>query len=386
MRIDGYSIVTHADFFSFQSSQQNHSISVKTEEGNSTHADTKGNSTIQVAPLVNKDDSPLNEEKIVLKDLSASLLNGLRQTIETGNNLNLKTTRAEAEAITFTTTATVKAENIEIEFDLNVSLSRSFVEQTKIVYENSQEQMNALMDPLIIELNGSFPTLSSKTFSFDIDSDGQNDQISMMGGGSGFLSLDRNKNGRIDNGTELFGAKSGNGFQELRTFDEDKNGWIDQNDPIFEKLRIWHKTDTKDELIAIGEVGIGAIYLGETATPFTLKNKANDTMGMMRQSSFFLFENGNGGIISQIDLALIAENHSATTVSSANNALKKLQGLHSYAPSTLKDDHSETQLEKLQKQIKTLEAKLQKAAAEDKASIQAQIQALQLQIMALLDH
>lgn len=386
MKVDGYSVLTHSDYFSYQASRQNHAVNAKLEEGNSTQADSKGGGTLNVAPVSEKENSPHNPEKVLLKDLSASLLKGLQQTIDIGNNLNLSTTRAEAEAVTFSTTATVRAENREIELNLNVSLSRSFVEQTKIVYENPQEQMNALMDPLIIELNGSFPTLGSKIFSFDIDSDGKSNQISMPGSSSGFLALDRNNNGTIDNGKELFGAQSGNGFQELRLFDEDKNGWIDENDPIFHKLRIWHKTESKDDLIAIGEVGIGAIYLGESATPFALKNSANDTIGMMRQSSFFLFENGKGGVVSQIDLALMGENDPRTSVSTANNSLKKLRGLSSYAPASQDSDRSENQLEKLEKQIKTLEAKLQQAAADDKASIQAQIQALQLQIMALLEH
>ncbi|MDI6602302.1 MAG: hypothetical protein QME46_11105 [Thermoanaerobacteraceae bacterium] len=34
---------------------------------------------------------------------------------------------------------------------------------------------------------------------------------------------------------------TGNGFQELMQFDDDSNSWIDENDDIFDKLRIWTK-------------------------------------------------------------------------------------------------------------------------------------------------
>lgn len=42
------------------------------------------------------------------------------------------------------------------------------------------------------------------------------------------LSLDQNGNGEIDNGTELFGTKSGDGFADLARYDLDYNGWIDE--------------------------------------------------------------------------------------------------------------------------------------------------------------
>lgn len=56
--------------------------------------------------------------------------------------------------------------------------------------------------------------------------------------GSGFLALDRNQNGVVDDGSELFGTQSGDGFAHLALYDQDSNGWIDANDPVFDKLRI----------------------------------------------------------------------------------------------------------------------------------------------------
>jgi hypothetical protein len=385
MKIEGYSVNTYADYFSYQSSRKQDQQNDEITEEHSSQSSSNRDKPITSSAIEESASRLKTDEKVLLKDLSASLLEGIHQSVVLGKNLGFNTVRAEAEALSFQTTATVKTDNREIELNLNVSLSRSFVEQTKIVYDSAQEKQNALMDPLIIEFNGSFPTLSSKTFSFDIDSDGREDQISRLGDTSAFLALDKNGSGVIENGDELFGAKSGNGFEELRGYDDDKNGWIDENDPIFNKLRIWHKTENKDELIALGEVGIGAIYLGDIATRFEMKDSSNALMGVMRQSSFFLFENGKGGMISQIDLVASRENGVQENVLSANNTLKKLQGMNSYRlKSEEADDTGDSNIEKLEKQIKMLEAKLHRARGEEKVSIQAQIQAIQLQIMALL--
>ena len=54
----------------------------------------------------------------------------------------------------------------------------------------------------------------------------------MLGKGSGFLALDKDGNGKIDDGNELFGTKSSDGFGDLREYDSDGSGWIDENDEI----------------------------------------------------------------------------------------------------------------------------------------------------------
>lgn len=120
-----------------------------------------------------------------------------------------------------------------------------------------------------------------------------------------FLALDRNGNGTIDNGQELFGATSGNGFNELAAFDADGNQFIDSGDPIYNRLRIWSKDqEGNDNLVALGQQQIGAIYLGHMATPFSLKNAQNQLAGQVQASSFFLREDGSSGSIQQIDLVV----------------------------------------------------------------------------------
>ena len=62
-------------------------------------------------------------------------------------------------------------------------------------------------------------------------SDGRKDNISFVQPGSGFLAVDKNNDGKINNGKELFGPNTGNGFDELAKYDSDGNQWIDESDP-----------------------------------------------------------------------------------------------------------------------------------------------------------
>ena len=128
----------------------------------------------------------------------------------------------------------------------------------------------------------------------------------MLGPGSGYLALDKNGDGVINNGSELFGTTSGNGFADLAAYDSDGNGWIDEADEIFDKLRIWSKdANGKDVLVGLGAAGVGAIYLGSADTEFSLNSKSdNSTNAVIRKSGIFLYENGNVGTIQHVDVAM----------------------------------------------------------------------------------
>lgn len=191
------------------------------------------------------------------------------------------------------------ADGREIKFDISMKMERSYTEESTI----SLKAGDALKDPLVLNFSGNAAGLSSQTFSFDLDNDGTTDQVSLLKSGSGFLALDTNENGLIDNGSELFGPKTDSGFAELRTFDADANGWIDENDPIFNKLRIWQKDDSgNDKLLALGEAGVGAIYLGHVSTEFTLRQL--EVQGKIKESGIFLKENGQAGTIQELDFKI----------------------------------------------------------------------------------
>ncbi len=192
-----------------------------------------------------------------------------------------------------------------IDFGMNLLMQRSSVSITEqsLTLAYSREAVD-MTDPLVLQLSGSLPELSHLTFAFDLNNDGHLENISMLKQGSAFLSLDKNSNGRIDSGNELFGPASGNGFADLAAHDSDGNNWIDENDAVFESLRLWFKDDTgQDVLKGLKEMGIGAIYLGSAAGGMTMANETGDTLGQVRQTGFYVKEDGSVKTIQQIDLA-----------------------------------------------------------------------------------
>ena len=156
---------------------------------------------------------------------------------------------------------------------------------------------------MVINLQNDVATLSDQKFFFDIDADGEKDEISMLNSGSGYLALDKNGDGTINDGNELFGPKSGNGFADLAEYDEDGDGWIDEDDDIWSKLKVWCKdANGEDILYSLREAGVGAICLQNAATDFALNNAENVSQGYLRSTGIFLYENGNVGTVQHLDL------------------------------------------------------------------------------------
>ncbi|MGX8796310.1 hypothetical protein ACR6HW_09540 [Fusibacter sp. JL298sf-3] len=122
-----------------------------------------------------------------------------------------------------------------VDFELNLYNSRSYYEKSEI----SAEVSGTFHDPLVINLDGEGIDFGDKTLRIDLDLDGQVDAVKWLKNGSGFLALDKNANGTVDDGSELFGPESGNGFGELNAYDGDANGVIDENDAVFNRLKVW---------------------------------------------------------------------------------------------------------------------------------------------------
>lgn len=209
----------------------------------------------------------------------------------------------EAEITTFSAEGVIKtADGKEISFNLELAMSREYYEETNI---SVREGDAVRKDPLVINFNGTAAQLTEQKFAFDIDSDGMQDNISFVGPDSGFLALDRNANGKIDNGSELFGTESGNGFADLAQYDSDGNLWIDGNDAVFAELRILRKdAGGNDSLSTLAQSGVGALYLGNATTPFSINTTSNASLGQVRSSGIYLYETGGVGTLQQVDLAV----------------------------------------------------------------------------------
>lgn len=205
-----------------------------------------------------------------------------------------ETTRVSAQGVVNT------ADGQQISFTLQLEMSHSFVQETSV---SIREGDAVRRDPLVINFNGTGAQLTDAQFAFDLDADGQQENIAFVTGGSGFLTLDKNHDGQINNGSEMFGTRSGDGFADLAQYDQDGNQWIDENDAVYSQLKVWqHDASGHDSLGSLAQAGVGALYLGRVVSPFSVKTETNQTLGLVRSSGVFLYESGAAGTLQQVDL------------------------------------------------------------------------------------
>lgn len=206
------------------------------------------------------------------------------------------------ESLEFSASGNVTTEDGK---SLDFSVALSMKSQLQIYESLSIKAGDALIDPLVLNFNNSSVQISNVKHSFDLDLDSKSDTFSFVGSGSGFLALDKNKDGLINDGSELFGPTLGNGFEELQAYDTDNNGWIDENDSVFDELIIWTKDENGNEnLYRLRDKGIGSLYLNPVETEFSFTNGSGDLQAKMRESSIFLDEDGEAGTLQEIDLVV----------------------------------------------------------------------------------
>ena len=170
------------------------------------------------------------------------------------------------------------------------------------------------VDPIIIDLNknGITSTKLNNTIYFDHDNNNFKEASSWIDKGDAFLALDKNSNGLIDNGNELFGNhtisntrfkytnnKATNGYEALKAYDLNGDNVIDSKDEIYDKLLLWKDSNQnaitdKGELIKLKDSGIVSIDLN-------YKNTSIDEKGnTIKQSSTVTFEDGSTTIANDV--------------------------------------------------------------------------------------
>ncbi len=164
--------------------------------------------------------------------------------------------------------------SISSEMDLIQSLQNLFTDSNGIAPPPRR-------DPLMLDLDGDgIETVASTNGAyFDHDGNGFAERTGWAGSDDGLLVLDRDSDGIINNGTELFGDQTilqngqtaSNGFQALAEFDANSDGRIDANDAVYTQLKIWQDLDgdgysQADEMKSLSDLGIAAINTGYTNT------------------------------------------------------------------------------------------------------------------------
>jgi hypothetical protein len=207
----------------------------------------------------------------------------------------------EKEEATFSAQGVVKTvDGREIAFDAGLTMSRERLTVEEFSFRAGDA---ALVDPLVINYGGNAAELTSEKTAFDLDADGDFESMSFVRSGSGFLVLDRNGDGAITDGLELFGPTTGNGFVELASFDLDANGWIDESDEVYDRLRLWEKaSDGQDVYATLRDRNIGAIYTEAARTEYGMEDESGEKQGQLRATGVYLTEDGRAGTVQQVDL------------------------------------------------------------------------------------
>src|SRR5262249_51589220 len=123
-------------------------------------------------------------------------------------------------------------------------------------------------------------TPASSSFAFDLTGTGTSVPTDWPTARTPWLALDRNGDGQINGGEELFGsatrlpdgALAGNGFEALRALDDNGDGWITPEDKVWPRLVLWSDRDgdrvsTAAELAPIAARRLVSIELGFAISP-----------------------------------------------------------------------------------------------------------------------
>lgn len=164
-------------------------------------------------------------------------------------------------------------------------------------------ELEKTISPLVLDLNGNgieTLALSTTVIHFDHDGNGFAEQTGWVAPSDGFLVLDLNNNGRIDNGGELFGNRTRlangsfaeHGFAALARYDSNRDNRIDNRDAIWSRLQVWRDRNSNGQSESGELMGLGAANVRALLLSFQNSTQVDRNGNEHRQKGTFLATNG----------------------------------------------------------------------------------------------
>jgi hypothetical protein len=200
---------------------------------------------------------------------------------------------------------------VNLNYQLNLKASYSSI-------HSIETTAAALKDPVVIQFGTRSIGYITDYTKFDINNDNKQNDLPIFSGDVGYLIFDKNNNHHVDNGGELFGPTTNNGFSELAQLDSNNNGFFDNQDDKYSQIYIWQPKQTKpnsneqspnkQNLVSLSQAGIKAISLNAITTQFNFRDQSKDNKGeinaRLTQTSFAISENNKTLGVHQIDVRL----------------------------------------------------------------------------------
>jgi hypothetical protein len=253
----------------------------------------QSNSTANGSSVLNKD---------IFTPPGGELINIDGQSFQQGDVVSVEQWNSREQQLDYQVQGTFKVNERELFLDYKYSLASEQVSYSKI-----EMSVEALKDPIIVQFGAQGLGEISGQKDFDINQDSSLNILPVFSGDVGYLVYDKNHNNKADDGGELFGPETGQGFTELALLDSNKNGFIDAEDQHFEKLYLWQPgkdNNQAEQWLSLKEAEIQAISVSATSTPYDFYDQQGEIQAQLRQSSFAISDNGTGRGVHQVDVRI----------------------------------------------------------------------------------
>jgi len=241
-----------------------------------------------------------SNEVFSIESIEQINING--QLFRQGDLLSVEEWQSHEQQLNYQVQGKFNINDNELSLNYNFALSSKRTSYSKI-----EMSAAALKDPLIVQFGSQGLGDIKGQKDFAINQDDTLDNLPIFSGDVGYLVYDKNNNQQADNGSELFGPKTGQGFAELALLDSNKNGFIDAEDQQFEQLFLWQPSDEDEQTaqwISLKDAKIQAISLSAINTPFDFYDQHGQIQAQLRQSSFAISDDGYGRGVHQVDVRI----------------------------------------------------------------------------------